>query len=91
MGRLWEDHFGDLGYLPKNHGVQDVRFTINSSNGYDFTPIFTKRHWEIQNPTSQPVLIKKGCFQKHTKTKMTAMSRSIDLDCQLTLFHSKNN
>ena len=33
MGRLWDDHFGDLGYLPKFYGVQDARFTINSSNG----------------------------------------------------------
>ena len=30
---FWDDHFGDLGYLPQFYGVQDARFTINSSNG----------------------------------------------------------
>ena len=33
MGRLCEDHFGHLGYLPKFDGVQDARYTVNSSNG----------------------------------------------------------
>ena len=33
MGRFWDDHFGQLGYLPKFDGVQDARFTSNSSNG----------------------------------------------------------
>ena len=48
MGRLWDDHFGDVGYLPKFYGAQDARFTIHSSNGKDFTPIFTKNNWGIQ-------------------------------------------
>ena len=33
MGRLWDDRFGHLGYLPKCYGVQDARYTSNSSNG----------------------------------------------------------
>ena len=33
-----------LAILPKKYGVQHARFTSNSSNGYDFTPIFTNKH-----------------------------------------------
>ena len=40
----WDDHFGDLGYLPKFYGFQDARFNIYFSNGEDFTSTFTKNH-----------------------------------------------
>ena len=52
MERLWNDHFGHLGYLPKFHGVQNARFIMNSSNGSHFTSMLTKNH--CTNPkTSQ--------------------------------------
>ena len=58
MGRLWDDHFADLGYLSKFDGVQDARFTINSPNGWDFTSILTKIINKSKNKTSQQVLRK---------------------------------
>ena len=58
MGRPWDDHFGDLGYLPKNYGVQDARFTIHSPNGQYSTTFFQKHIEQSKNPTSQQVLNK---------------------------------
>ena len=33
MGRLWDDQFEHLGYLPKLYAVQDARFIIHSWHG----------------------------------------------------------
>ena len=67
MERLWGDHFGDLGYLPKKYGVQDARFTIHSSNGQDFTAILTNNHWKDKQNNSHILLGKKRMFPKTYK------------------------
>ena len=56
MGRLWDDHFGDLGYLPKFDGVQDARFTINSPNGHDVHYLDKKKLENQKDPTSPHAL-----------------------------------
>ena len=88
MGRLWDDHFRDLGYLPKFYGVQDARFIPRM----DFTHICSKKLWEIQK-TNIPSSFEKenGCFPKNTKTKMTAMARSIDSNTRFPICYWKIN
>ena len=87
MGRLWDGHFGDLGYLPKKYGVQDARFTINSSNGLDFSHFLQKIVGKSKK-NNIPVFLRKqiDVSLKKTKTKMTAMQKSIDLKHPRTIF-----
>ena len=55
-GRLWDDHFGHLGYQPKFYRVQGAIFTNSLNYGNHFWPIFPKH-------------IKKRVFSKKSPPK----------------------
>ena len=47
MGRLWDDHFRDLGHPPKFYRVQDACFIGGSSIWWQIIVILEKNHWNI--------------------------------------------
>ena len=47
MGRLWDDHFRDLGHPPKFYRVQDAGFIGGSSIWWKIILIAKKNHWKI--------------------------------------------
>ena len=49
MGRLWDDHFRDLGHPPKFYRVQDASSGNNSPFWYHFRVILMENHWKIIN------------------------------------------
>ena len=48
MGRLWDDHFRDLGHPPKFYRVQDAGFIGGSSIWWQILVILMKNHWKDQ-------------------------------------------
>ena len=64
MGRLWDDHFRDLGHPPKFSRVLDAGFIGGFPIWWQIIIIFEQNHWKI---------IKKHVFlQKWHKKKKTA-------------------
>ena len=51
MGRLWDDHFRDLGYPPKLYRVQDAGFIGGSSILWQILVIIMKNRWETSKHT----------------------------------------
>ena len=49
MGRLWDDHFRDLGHPPKFYRVQDACFIGGSSIWWHIIVSFRKNQWKIMN------------------------------------------
>ena len=47
MGRLWDEHFRDLGHPPKFYRVQDTGFMSGSSIWWQIIVILHKNHWKI--------------------------------------------
>ena len=47
MGRLWDDHFRDLGHPPKFYRVQDAGFIGGSLSWWQIRVIFIKNNWKI--------------------------------------------
>ena len=49
MGRLWDDHFRDLGHPPKFYRVKDAGFIGGSSIWWQIILIFDKKHENKQH------------------------------------------
>ena len=64
MGRLWDDHFRDLGHPPKFYSVQDASSGNKSPFWYHFEFILMKNHSEI---TTYHVFFVKKWLSKKTK------------------------
>ena len=47
MGRLWDDHFWDLGHPPKFYRVQDAGFIGGSSIWWQIIVILKQNRWKI--------------------------------------------
>jgi hypothetical protein len=47
MGRLWDDHFRDLGHPPKFYRVEGAGFIDGSSSWWQFIVICMENHWKI--------------------------------------------
>ena len=61
MGRLWDDHFRQLGHPPKFYRVQDASSGNNSPFWYHFRVNLMKNHWKI---TKNHVFSKKWLSKK---------------------------
>ena len=85
MGRLWDDHFRDLGHPPKFYRVQDAGFIGGSSIWWQISPIFKKNHWTIIiNHVFSPK------WHNNKKNGRDAGHRSPEWGCTKTTTFNKN-
>ena len=89
-GRLWDDHFGHLGYQPKFYRVQDAIFTNSLNYGNHFWPIFQKNIKNVLFWKSH-LQKKKGPCQERTKPNSERVSTHTPIFLQKYQKNIKND
>ena len=78
MGRLWDDHFRQLGHPPKFYRVQDASSGNNSPFWYHFRVILMTNHWKSLKIIKNHVFSQKWHKKKKTAGMLVTEVRSGD-------------